>query len=1041
MDGPSRSVEERKLATVLFADLVGSTALADNEDPERVRRLLESFYDAMAREIERTGGTVEKFAGDAVMAVFGAPAALEDHAERALHAALAMQHRLGEMHEGRLALRIGVNTGEVVVGRAREGSSFVTGDVVNVGARLEQAAEPREVLVGERAVAAAGGAFEFGEERVVDAKGKAGGVRCRAVLRALTLARPRGAIGFRRVFVDRESEFDLLRATFRRSVSLGEPHLVTIVGEPGVGKTRLVRELWEVLAAETPAPLRRTGRCLPYGDGITYWPLGEVIKEHFGILESDPPEEVKRQLAGREMLGLALGLDVGSGMHPIEARERLHETVVRFVEDLAADRPLVKLVEDIHWAEDDLLDLLERIVRDTQAPVVLVATARPELFDRRPTWGAGGRNVTTISLAPLPSEDAARMLDELLATAAPADLRDLVVERAEGNPFFLEELVGELVDAGVIERHDGGWRARELPSGFAVPDSVHAVLAARIDRLPPLEKAGLQGAAVIGRVFWPAPIVHLLDGQVPDLELLEERDFIRRRPGSSIAGEPEYAIKHALTREVAYASIPKARRGRLHAALADWLNENDRAKDEHASLLAYHYAEAVRPEDADLVWAEDPQELHRLRNEAVRWLQRAANLARSRYEMVDAIELYTRASKLSDDTHDLALVWRDIGYAQALRYDGEAFWDSMLRSLEGPLSQDERADVYSQLAFQTSIRSGMWTVRPERARVEEWASRALDLATPGSDAEARSRLALAEIDPVGASEDLLQSIADLAGSDGDAELRSFAFGARCHASFEHRQFTESAQWAVARLALAPEIEDPDSVCEVYEDGVPIAVTMIQFEEAERLAALHWDVARLLSPHHQLHSISLRLEIADAVGDWDAILRHEEDAASAIAENLATPCIRNARDLFLCALAHLCAGTESRASELELEAASLSGKGHERELAPVRLRIALVRGDRAAVRDLVRIPFLRTWVWGPALLGTFLDALAALNEGEWVEREAASLDQPGTITQPFALRALGIVRGDDELLAQADERFAALGLEWHRAQTERLLAGL
>ncbi len=623
---PSAAVaEERKLTTILFADLVSSTARAHGEDPERVRARLDRFFVAMSEEIERTGGTVEKFAGDSVMAAFGAPAALEDHAERALHAALAMHRRLAEDFGDELQLRVGVNTGEVVVGLAREAGSFVTGDAVNVGARLEQAAGAGEVLAGERTVAAARGAFEFGNPRVVEAKGKPDGVVGHPVLRALTLARPRGVAGFRRVFVGRESELDLLRATFRRAVAQREPHLVTIVGEPGVGKTRLMRELWEVLAEEEPAPLRRTGRCLPYGDGITYWALGEVLKEHFGILEGDGPDEVLRRLDGREILGLALGLDAAGGLHPLDARERLHEAVVSFVDELAATRPLVMLVEDIHWAEDDLLDLLERVVRDARGPVVILATGRPELLDRRAGWGGGQRNATTIWLEPLPPEATTRFLDELLALELPTELRTLLVERAEGNPFFVEELVGALVDSGVLRRN-GGWTVGEIPEDFSVPDSVYAVLAARMDRLPSTEKAALQAAAVVGRVFWPLPVVHLLGGGEPDFDLLEERDFVRRQGASSVAGEKEYAIKHALTREVAYASIPKARRGRLHAALADWLSGTERAKDEHASLLAYHYAEAVRPEDADLVWADDMHEHERLRGEAVTWLRRAGEL-------------------------------------------------------------------------------------------------------------------------------------------------------------------------------------------------------------------------------------------------------------------------------------------------------------------------------------------------------------------------------------------------------------------------------
>src|SRR5439155_13578790 len=273
---------ERKLATVLFADLVGSTELGE-QDPERMRALLERFYDAMAAEIERAGGTVEKFIGDAVMAAFGVPAAQEDHAERALHAALAMRRRFEELFGDSLDLRIGVNTGEVVAGRAREGGSFATGDAVNIAARLEEAAAPGEILVGERTVAAARGAFEFGDSTTAEAKGKPRGIACRGLLRALSLARPRGVGGLRRAFVGRQPELELLRAAYERAVQGREPHLVTIMGDAGVGKTSLVRELWDWLRAESQEPLLRSGRCLPYGRGITYWPLGEVLKEHLGI--------------------------------------------------------------------------------------------------------------------------------------------------------------------------------------------------------------------------------------------------------------------------------------------------------------------------------------------------------------------------------------------------------------------------------------------------------------------------------------------------------------------------------------------------------------------------------------------------------------------------------------------------------------------------------------------------------------------------------------------------------------------------------------
>jgi class 3 adenylate cyclase len=1035
-DEPTTSGEERKLATVLFADLVGSTALAHNEDPERVRARLDRYHSAMAEEIERTGGTVEKFAGDGVMAAFGAPAALEDHAERALHAGLAMQRRLQELFAGELALRVGVNTGDVVVGPVREGGPLVTGDAVNVGARLEQAAAAGEVLAGERTVAVARGAFEFGEPRVVDAKGKPGGVVGYPALRALTLARPRGFAGFRRAFVGREREVDLLLATVRRAFGQREPHLVTIVGEPGVGKTTLVRELWERLSEEPVVPLRRTGRCLPYGDGITYWPLGEVLREHFALLEGDSPVEIRNRLAAHEILALALGLDVAAGLHPLDARERLHEAAVGFVESIAAEQPAVVLFEDVHWAEDDFLDLLERIMREARAPVVLVATARPELLDRRPTWGGGRRNATAIWLEPLQMQDASRMVDELLDVELPADLRQLLVERSEGNPFFVEELLGELVDEGVIERVGEGWTSRELPEGFLIPDSVQAVLAARMDRLPPLEKSALQAAAVVGRVFWPSSVVHLI-GEEPDLELLEERDFIRRRGGSSLAGQREYAVKHALTREVAYASIPKARRGVLHAALGDWLVSLELA-DEQVALLAYHYAEAVRPEDADLVWA-DAEEHARRRAEAVHWLRRAGGLASGRYEMEEAVELLGRAVELADDQATRAALWTEIGHVHALRYDGEAFWDAMLRSLElGALDQDGEADAYASLAFQTAIRSGMWLKRPELASLPGWISKAIELSAPDSRARAQALLARS-ISTVSERDAIAASV--LADDLDDIELRSFAFGARASAAAQRGAWDEGSTLSENRLQLSAGIEDLDHRCEVYESAIPFAVALGRFGEARRLAGLHADASARLSPHHRLHSAALRVEIDENIADWDDARAQTDAVLDAVEQNAGTPCVRNARSLIACSLAHVATGDERTAAELLTRAEAFGGEGWGSYVDPLLLRFALVRGDRDEAERLLGNVFEREYVFGPSVKAVRLDALAALGYRDAVEAEAPASLRGRTFIEPFALRALGIVRRDDELLGRAYERFAAFGLDWHAAQTERLRAGL
>jgi class 3 adenylate cyclase len=1029
--------EERKLVTIVFADLVGSTAYAGDRDPERVRARLERFYDAMREEIELTGGTVEKFAGDAVLAVFGAPAAFEDHAERALHAALAMQGRLRELFGDELEMRVGVNTGDVVVGRAREGSSFVTGDAVNVADRLQKAAAPGEVLAGERTVAAAGSAFEFSPPRPIEAKGKRW-VVASSVVRALRTMRPRGVGALRRVFVGRDSELDLLRATYRRAAAQSEPHLVTIVGEPGVGKSRLVRELEAALAAEDTPPASLTGRCLAYGAGITYRPLGDIVREHFGLREGIPADEALEQLEGRELLALALGLDVAPELHPLDARERLHAAAAAFVEELASERPTVLVIEDVHWAEPDLLDLLERLAGDVHAPVLLVATARPEIMDLRPTWGTGKRNATLLWLDPLPVAAVSQLLEEKLP-ALPAELRELLVERADGNPFFLEELVGELADSGVLVESDGGWVVARDAGAFAMPDTVHAVLAARIDRLPPAEKAALQAGAVMGRRFSIAAVLHLLGGEEPDFGLLEERDLVVAVRSAAAGGDGELGIKHALTREVAYGSIPKARRGRLHAELAGWLERD--ASDERAPVLAYHYAQAAKDEDADLVWAGAPDELVRVRERAVHWLTRAGRLARNRHEIEEAVELYARAVELSADAYEQALLWRAIGEAQALRYDGEGMREALLRALDGPLSGAEKADTYALLAFQSSIRSAMWSIKLNMELIDEWAAKALELADEGTEAKARALLARANIEPTGAPEDVVLEATALANDIGSVELRSFALGARTQAAFDRRHFAEAAALSAERLALLAEIDDPDHLCEAYEAGSPAAAAVCDFAGARRLADLHAGVAQRLSAHHRVHAVSLELELADTLGDWVGLAAQTDRAIAAIDANLATPCVRNPRDLLLCSLAHLCTGDEARAADLERDGLRLAGEGYETYLSGARLRIALERGDRRSAEENIELPVERALVWGPGIFAARLDAFVALGRHDRIEAEAPELAQGGTTVEPFALRALGVARADDELLARADELFAALGLAWHAAQTERLLGGL
>jgi class 3 adenylate cyclase len=1029
---------ERKLATVVFADLVGSTELGASQDPERTRALLDRFYDAMAAEIDTAGGTVEKFAGDAVMAVFGAPASLEDHAERALHSALAMQHRLQELFGTKLALRIGVTTGDVVVGKPREGSSFVTGDSVNVAARLEQAAQPGEILVGERTVAAARGAFEFAEPKTIEAKGKPEGVKCRRLVRALSLMRPRGVGGLRRAFVGRDEEIGLLKSTYDEVEEQREARLVTVLGDAGVGKTRLLREFWERLGGRSPQPLRRTGRCLSYGRGITYWPLGEVLKEHLGILESDPPAVALDRLGSREILGLTLGLDVAHGLHPLAARDRFQDAWIEFLEEITTERPIVMLIEDVHWGEEQLLDLLERLVGETRGPLLLIATARPELLEQRPGWGARVRG-TTLRLQALSSEDSLRMLDELLGGTLPTRLHDVVVQRAEGNPFFVEELLATLIDRQLLERQNGIWLLTELPADFAVPDTVQAVVAARVDLLDPEEKQALQAASVIGRIFWAGPVYELVGDAEPDLRVLEERDFIRRRAGSSIAGDREYAIKHALTREVAYASLPRARRAQLHAAFARWIERTGEGRDEYAPLLAHHYAEAVRKEDVDLAWAGDEGELAHLRARALVWLRRAAELAIGRFEIDDGLALLHRALDLEPDRAEQSALWREVGHANTLKLDGEAFWTAMQNSLEGCTDRAAAGDTYSELAFHTATRVAMWKRRPDRELIAGWIERALELSETDTPARARALIARSLLDPARFGE-AAREANDLADRLGDIELRSWAWDARSKAAQSRGDYDEAFAWVRRRFDLVPSLTDPDHIALIYLFGLDACIATGRFDEARRVAELHDEVTRTLAPHHRLHAVALLINVEEAAGRWEMVRDLTARAEAAVAANIATPCVFNAWSLLVCALAHVHLGDEQETLRLEQGAADLGMEGYGYAIDPLHIEIAIARGDLAEVER-------KLGEWSPLIRGyrdveglvARLDALVALGRGPAIEEEAPALVKPGTYLEPFALRALGLAREDDGLIEEAIKRFESMGLDWHAVETRKLLA--
>ena len=594
--------EERKVVSVLFVDLVGFTSRSDRADPEDVRATLRPYHERVKADIERFGGTVEKFIGDAVMAVFGAPVAHEDDAERAVRSGLRILDSIEELRDDglELAVRGAVTTGEAVVAigaRPERGEGIVTGDVVNIAARLQSAAPVGGVLVDEATVRSTDAVIAYEPLPAVEAKGKAEPIAVWRALHARSIVgQPEAAT--QTPFVGREHERTLLFETFLRAERESSVQLVTVVGEPGIGKSRLVTELRTALDDRPDVVTWRHGRCLPYGEGITFWALGEIVKAEAGILESDDQHAAAAKLeataealfdveADRSWIVSRLGPLVGAGESESASREETFTAWRRFLEEMAAHRPCVLVIEDLHWADAALLEFLEHLL-DWSAPVplFLLCTARPELFERQPNWGGGKRNATTISLSPLSTEESGRLLQVLLdRTLLPAEVQSVLLERAGGNPLYAEQFARMLEERGSVE-------------DVAVPETVHALVAARLDTLRPELKALLHDAAVVGRIFWSGAVAAVGErerGEVRrELNELVHREFVRPIRVSAIEGEEEFSFWHALVRDVAYQQIPRSPRAEKHLAAARWVEHmaEERVAD-HAEILVHHYGEAL----------------------------------------------------------------------------------------------------------------------------------------------------------------------------------------------------------------------------------------------------------------------------------------------------------------------------------------------------------------------------------------------------------------------------------------------------------------
>jgi class 3 adenylate cyclase/tetratricopeptide (TPR) repeat protein len=919
-DGPPPAGSERRLVTILFADVIGSTALGEDLDPEPLQELLAEYFEAMREEIEAEGGTVEKFIGDAIMAAFGVPTAHEDDPARALRAALRMRRRLALVNRAleprfgvALSVRTGVNTGEVLASVDPDpGDPMVTGDAVNVAARLEQVAEPGQIVVAERTARAARG-FRFGELGDRQLRGKQEAVPA-VVLEDVATDRPeRGVLGLEAPMVGREREVALLRTLYERASAEGRANLVTIYGDPGVGKSRLTREfVEEAERSAVPAKILR-GRCLPYGEGITYWPLAEILKGLAGVRDSDPPERTLDRIMalGSDVLTTAVASDpraataalaytVGvedpetsfGALEPREVRTKIHAAWRSLFSALASESPVIAVIEDIHWADAALLDLLEELAERVVGPVLFLCPSRPEITERRPGWGGGIRNVSSISLEPLSDDDADRLVGFLLKVEElPPAVHGRILERAEGNPFFLEEIVRHLIDEGRIVRESDRWRAAGDIGDVQIPDTVQGVLAARIDLLDPAEKRALQRAAVVGRVFWPEPVGRLLNGdreRLRDtLDRLEERELVRSRLTSSIAGEQEFIFKHVLTRDVAYQTLPRRDRGPAHASVAEWIESTaGRRRAEVAELLAFHYDEAYRGALDD---ERDPELTARLRGRAFEAVLEAAEVARRRFAVEGALRLADRAIELAASPLERARGLELRGVAARNDYRGDLAWESLRQAVDIRLRDLPEDGVAIASACAQAVENpmrwpGSMLAPPDEDEVRRYIDLGLERAPKGSIEWIRLTTAAAfapfgysavrgmSAGEVEACHRMGLEAAESALAIDRPDLASAALDGASSALLTEGDYGGLTPLTLRRLELAERLDDPWERGDVYDMAAWHWVMIGDYERARGFGNRAFEGLELGGSGLAMHGLSWLALAELQLGQWDRVVK-------------------------------------------------------------------------------------------------------------------------------------------------------------------------
>jgi len=1087
--------EERKLVTLLFADVTGSTALGEQLDPERLRALLHVYFGAMRSAIEGWGGTVEKFIGDAVMAAFGVPQVREDDAERALRAALEMLGRLEDLNRGfaaqhgvTLAIRIGVNTGEVIapVGAARD-ELIVAGDAVNVAARLEQSAEPGTVLAGERTYLVARHAFRFGPPRDLEVKGKAGTVRARQVL-GLDTGAGRDSGELHAAMVGRDRELGTLVGLLDDAVDRARPQLVLLYGPAGIGKSRLVQEF--VARAHDDRPIRLLrGRCLPAGQGITYWACAEILRAACGISLDEPAETARLKLqtsltvtlalldlpeadVQRTIQALALTAGISLPGNPLERLEpravadELAQAWPRFASALGAAGPTILVVEDLHWAVEQMLEMLERLLARSEGPVLLVATARPEFAETHPGFAAGREDVTSISLRPLTEQQSAQLVEGLLATPTlPEHVRGEILARAEGNPFFLEEILRRLIDEAVLVREEAGWRFIGTLGATTLPDTIHALLAARIDGLPVEEKRVLQEAAVIGRIFWAEPVRRAAGNSMVDTALLdlEGKGLIVARPTSAMAGHREYAFRHALVRDVAYAGLPKARRARSNAVVGAWVEElaADRV-DEFIELIAHYYGTAATGEGADLAWSDDLAGREAVRGKAFEAKMRAGAAARRRSALAKAVELHRDALALAADDAERLRAHEAIGDDERAAFHGDESWAAYGEALLFARSLRDRTAI-ARVAGHGAVMAAMFGPfrRPPdpadvHALVEEGLAATNDPALRARLLYARSATSTLWL-RMGGTDSIPPEtrIADaeeasrLARELGDVELESLVEESLMEfhdARGDHAAVLEASRRQVRML---DRIESPTRRAMILFQAAQTEQGIAgDHETAMALARRSYEIARDLSPHELMHATATMITLAYLSGRWEEIPPLLAEHMQAFQGESERACGMIALGPAVAALADVARGDEDGARGLLAIVPMTAGLGILARATVAHALVALGEPEEARrVAEEVNADDARfAWAWV-----ALLEALVNLADWDSVDEalpRARALAGGDIVATPLADRAEGRrklaaqdAREGERLLRAALAGFERLGIPFEAARTREVLAGL